>query len=120
MPGLSKTPDLINQGGGRFQHQRNRTPEINARIQTTGTPDIAADRVREILSAPRQITPISNENHRVSLNSEEGSNMIRPNLPRLSTLMTSSLLKKELLNMSTALARLKDERKEVNEAFDRY
>ena len=52
------------------------------------------------------------------MNSEEG--VARAGLPRVSTMMTSSLLRKELLNMSTALAHMRQERKEVNQAFDRY
>ena len=65
---------------------------------------------------------MSNEGpgHKASINSEEGSTSLRPSLPRVSTMMTSSLLRKELLNMSTALAKLREERKEVNQAFDRY
>ena len=85
---------------------RNRTPEINNRVQTTRTPDIPVDRVREILSAPRNKSTNSNEvAHRASMNSEEGG--ARASLPRVSTMMTSSLLRKELLNMSTALAHIR-------------
>ena len=101
------------------QNLRNRTPEINHRVQTTRTPEIPVDRLREILSAPRIKSITSNEAaHRASMNYEEG--VARAGLPRVSTMMTSSLLRKELLNMSTALAHMRQERKEVNQAFDRY
>ena len=99
------TPEVGSQGYRPVRQSVNITPPPI----TSRTPDIA--KVNGILNNRR-------DNHmKIDENSTLGA---EPSLPRVSTMMAKSLLKKELQNMSTALADLKRDRQDMQGAFNRY